>query len=111
MSTVEQRRFPRVKVNAALAEAIGALSAQVTWPNAETSPLADLSYKGFAAQRPGLLPIAAHQRVKLAMKLGGFPLFVVEARIGLAGAFTNRQRHAAHGRVSHASGSAWRPRS
>jgi hypothetical protein len=77
----EQRRFPRARVQSALAELISVLRAQITWPNQETSELMDLSYKGFAARRPGLFPLAVQERVTLKVELGASPAFRTEAKV------------------------------
>jgi hypothetical protein len=64
-----------------MAEARGELAAHITWPNLEVSHLTDLSYKGFAARRPGLFPFAAQQVVDVHLALGIMPSFSVRARI------------------------------
>ncbi len=77
----EQRRFPRVNIVTDIAEARGELAAHITWPNLEVSTLTDLSYKGFAARRPGLFPFAAQQVVELHITLGVSPSFRVRGKI------------------------------
>lgn len=79
--TIEKRRFPRVSIATDMAESRGELAAHITWPNLEVSQLTDLSYKGFAARRPGLFPFAAQQVVDVHLALGIMPSFQVRARI------------------------------
>ena len=81
MKMREQRRFPRVHVQRALAELISALDAQITWPNEEVSDVVDLSYKGLAVRRPGLFPVHVHNRVEVTLELGRARRFKAEARI------------------------------
>lgn len=76
-----ERRFPRARVQAALAEVIAVLRAQIVWPNQETSELMDLSYKGFAARRPGLFPIAVQERVNIRVELGAAAPFFAAAKV------------------------------
>lgn len=81
MSFKEQRRYPRVILKSSLAEVIGALSAQVIWPNLESSDVVDVSYKGAAVRRPGLFPVAVQNQADVEVKLGIYPPFQVRARI------------------------------
>lgn len=81
MSGPETRRYPRVAIQTDIAEARGELKAQITWPNLEVSELTDLSFKGFAARRPGLFPFAAQQVVDMHLAVGLEPSFLVKARI------------------------------
>lgn len=78
---MDQRRFLRVKVPLGLAEAISLLGAIIVWPNHETSPVNDLSYKGFAVRRPGLQPLAVQQRIPVQVELSNLPAFNAEVRI------------------------------
>jgi hypothetical protein len=87
MKTHEQRRFPRVHLQDTLSEVIGALGAQITWPNLETSAIVDLGYKGFAVRRPGLFNLSVHDKVWVEVELGGLKTFRSEARV----AWTNPQ--------------------
>jgi hypothetical protein len=81
LTGMDKRRFPRVRLQRSLAEVIAALGAQIVWPNQETGEILDLSYKGFAARRPGLFPIAVQERVDLKVELGTLPPFTVHGRI------------------------------
>ncbi|MGE4130217.1 MAG: PilZ domain-containing protein [Bdellovibrionales bacterium] len=81
MSSKDQRRYPRVRLQADIAESIGELSASLTWPNLEASSLTDLSYRGCAAQKPGLFPFAAQQVVPVHVRLGISPSFACKARV------------------------------
>lgn len=77
----EQRRYPRVQVSQVLAALAGELQAQATWPNHETSEVADLSYKGIAVRRPGLFPVNVQQSVQMTLTLGHWPAFSTRARV------------------------------
>jgi hypothetical protein len=77
----EQRRFPRVRIEPALAEVFVGLGAEVTWPNQETSTVLDLSYKGVAARRPGLFPVAIANKLRLELRLGDLPNFATSVRV------------------------------
>jgi hypothetical protein len=81
MTFKEQRRYPRASVPAGLAEVIQVLGAHVGWPNLEISDVLDLSYRGLAARRPGLFPIAVQETADLRVHLGLLPPFSVRARI------------------------------
>lgn len=84
MTFRDQRRFPRVSVRPALVSALSEFGAFVTWPNFETSEVADLSYKGFAVRRPGMFPVSIQQKVAIEAALGGQKPFAVNARIAWA---------------------------
>lgn len=84
MSGAEKRRFPRVQFNRAMSELTAALGGEVTWPNFETSQILDLSYKGLAARRPGILPVSAQQNVEVEIELGTLWRFKTKARIAWA---------------------------
>jgi hypothetical protein len=77
----EQRKYQRARIQPALAEAVTALGASVIWPNLETSYVLDLSYKGAAARRPGLFPVAVQTRAAVELKLGWLEPFRVQTRI------------------------------
>lgn len=81
MKMREQRRYPRVHVQRALAELISALDAQVTWPNEEISDVVDLSYKGLAVRRPGMFPIHVQNQVTVTIELGRTRRFQAQARV------------------------------
>jgi hypothetical protein len=84
MSGTEKRRFPRVQLNRAMSELTASLGGEVTWPNFETSRILDLSYKGLAAGRPGILPVHARQFVEVEVELGQIWKFKTRARIAWA---------------------------
>ncbi len=84
MSEVEHsrgRRFPRVHLAKAASEVTPVLGAQVVWPNLETSQVLDLSYKGFAVNRPGLFACTLQMPVELGVQLGQNHAFAVRARV------------------------------
>ncbi|NJL25302.1 MAG: PilZ domain-containing protein [Calothrix sp. SM1_5_4] len=81
MSSMEKRRFPRVRMRPTMAEAIAWLGGQVVWPNLETSEIVDLSYRGLAAQRPGLLSVSVQQNLEIEIRLGDRPGFKTAARV------------------------------
>lgn len=75
----EKRRFPRVAIVESIAMAH--LSAKVVWPNFETSDVVDLSYKGIASKRPGVLKIEAEESLTIELNLGSHPSFKVLVRV------------------------------
>lgn len=81
MSGPETRRYPRVAIQTDMAEMRGELQALITWPNLEVSDVRDLSFRGFAARRPGLFPFAAQEVVDLHLTVGLFPSFKIRGRI------------------------------
>lgn len=84
MSGTEKRRFPRVQFNRAMSEFSASLGGEVHWPNFETSQILDLSYKGLAARRPGILPVSVQQNVEVEVELGQLWRFKTKARIAWA---------------------------
>ena len=84
MSGNEKRRFPRVQLNRAMSELTASLGGEVIWPNFETSQILDLSYKGLAARRPGIMPVNAQQSVDIEVELGQVWKFKTRARIAWA---------------------------
>ena len=74
MSGAEKRRFPRIKIPEGY-------SAQVIWPNHETSEISDVSFKGLAAVLPGLFDPKIHKSLDLQIRLGKAPAFPVSATV------------------------------
>jgi hypothetical protein len=77
----EQRRFPRVSINGQRTELSQILGAQLAWPNLEVTEVLDLSYKGLAARRPGLFPLAVRNEVTIEVRLGMMEPFTAAARV------------------------------
>lgn len=81
MNTADKRRYKRVQLNRSFSELTAAMGGQVTWPNHETSEVLDLSYKGLAARRPGVLALNVHQNIEVDVELGQIWRFRTRARI------------------------------
>lgn len=81
MTTEDKRRYPRVHFRGDIGQALRIWGAKVTWANQEVSDVFDLSFKGLAATRPGLVEFKKDSLQSLKLELGERVPFLVPARV------------------------------
>jgi hypothetical protein len=79
--SVSQRRFPRVHFRGDIGEAAKILGARLLWSNQEVSDVFDLSFKGFATARPGLVNLNIGSLHSVNVELGETPAFLVPVKV------------------------------
>lgn len=67
----DKRRHTRIYFRSDFGPANQILGAQLVWPNQEISDVFDISYKGLAVSRPGLMVLTQQQNEAVELQLGG----------------------------------------
>lgn len=77
----DKRRYPRVHFRGDTGQAFRIWGAKVNWANQETSDVFDLSFKGCAATRPGLVDLKPQSLQSVKLELGERAPVLVPARV------------------------------
>jgi hypothetical protein len=77
----DKRRYPRVHFRGDIGQAFRIWGAKVTWANQEVSDVFDLSFKGMAAMRPGLVEMKSGSLQSLKLELGERVPFLIPAKV------------------------------
>lgn len=82
MSDIEEkRRYTRVHFRGDIGQAFRIWGAKVLWSNQEVSDVFDLSFKGLAASKPGLLDLKPESLQSIKLELGERVPVLVPARV------------------------------
>jgi hypothetical protein len=77
----DKRRYPRVHFRGDIGQAFRIWGAKATWANQEVSDVFDLSFKGMAATRPGLVDLKVGALQSLKLELGERVPVLIPARV------------------------------